>query len=87
MLVPIFGKVTKARQREHAHDPARRGYHIAYRENQVNHCPGCGRSQWYIGRLTAECGFCGTALPLVQQAHNPFRSCGNFYSRTTTRLP
>ena len=66
MLVPIFGKVTKARQREHAHDPARRGYHIAYRENQVNQCPGCGRSHWYVGRLSAECGFCGTALPLTE---------------------
>jgi len=50
----------------HAHDPSRRGYHIAYRENQVNHCPGCGRSHWYIGRLSAECGFCGTALPLTE---------------------
>ena len=48
------------------HDLARRGYHVAYRENQVNHCPGCGRSHWYVGRLSAECGFCGTALPRVE---------------------
>ena len=34
--------------------------------DQVNHCPGCGRSHWYIGRLSAECGFCGTALPLTE---------------------
>ena len=61
MLVPIFGKIG----RDHAHDPSRRGYHIAYRENQVNHCPGCGRSHWYIGRLSAECGFCGTAMALA----------------------
>lgn len=27
-------------------------------------CPGCGRSHWLIGRATAECGFCATALPL-----------------------
>lgn len=44
--------------------PANRGYAVAYREDEVNHCPGCGRSHWYIGRLLAECGFCGTAIPL-----------------------
>jgi hypothetical protein len=47
------------------HSPAIRGYRVAYRENQVNHCPSCGRSHWYIGRLLAECGFCGTAVPLA----------------------
>ena len=62
MLVPLFGKEGKA----HPHDPSRRGYHVVYRENQVNHCPGCGRSHWYVGRLSAECGFCATALPLAE---------------------
>ncbi len=47
-------------------DPARRGYHAVYRENAVNHCPGCGRTHWLIGRMLAECGFCGTALPLSE---------------------
>jgi hypothetical protein len=61
MLVSLFGKHGK----EVAHDPARRGYHVAYREDEVNHCPGCGRSHWHIGRISAECGFCGTALPLT----------------------
>ncbi|MFC7537375.1 hypothetical protein ACFQPG_08350 [Sphingomonas sp. GCM10030256] len=53
----------------HAHrsfDPAKRGYHAVYRENAVNHCPGCGRSHWIIGRMLAECGFCATALPLSE---------------------
>jgi hypothetical protein len=45
---------------------AKRGHHIVYRANQSNHCPGCGRSQWYIGRVSAECGFCGTAVPLAE---------------------
>jgi hypothetical protein len=49
-----------------AHDPALRGYHVVYREHEVNHCPGCGRSHWYVGRLSAECGFCATALPLAE---------------------
>jgi hypothetical protein len=47
-----------------AHDPAGRGYHAVYREHETNHCPGCGRTQWYIGRLSAECAFCSTAMPL-----------------------
>ena len=62
MSVSIFGK----RGKTFADDLVRRGYHVAYREDQVNHCPGCGRSHWYIGRLSAECGFCGTALPLTE---------------------
>ena len=45
---------------------AQRGHHIVYRANADNHCPGCGRSQWYIGRISAECGFCGTAVPLAE---------------------
>ncbi len=43
---------------------ADRGYHIVYREEQVNHCPGCGHTHWYVGRTMAECAFCTTALPL-----------------------
>jgi hypothetical protein len=62
MRASIFGKAG----RDFAHDPARRGYHVVYRENEVNRCPGCGRSHWYVGRLSAECGFCGTALPRVE---------------------
>ncbi len=45
---------------------ARRGHHIVYRANAQNHCPGCGRSHWIIGRISAECGFCGTAVPLAE---------------------
>jgi hypothetical protein len=41
-----------------------RGYHIVYREQEANYCPGCGHTHWYIGRLMAECAFCQTALPL-----------------------
>lgn len=48
-----------------AFDPAARGYHVVYRENELNHCPGCGRTHWYLGRVLAECAFCSTALPLA----------------------
>lgn len=40
----------------------------AYRGNETNHCPGCGRTHWIIGRITAECGFCATALPLAESS-------------------
>src|SRR5690348_16039196 len=50
---------------------AKRGHHIVYRANESNHCPGCGRSHWYIGRVSAECGFCGTAVPLAEAQHEP----------------
>jgi len=62
MLSTILGKTGEALP----HDPARRGYHVVYRDHETNHCPGCGRSHWYVGRLSAECGFCGTALPLAE---------------------
>src|SRR3954451_12920009 len=49
---------------------ANRGHHIVYRANSDNHCPGCGRSNWFIGRISAECGFCGTAVPLAEARHD-----------------
>jgi hypothetical protein len=55
------------------HDPSGRGYHAVYREHEVNHCPGCGRTHWIIGRVSAECAFCATALPLAEasmRSHN-----------------
>jgi len=49
-------------------NPSVRGYHAVYHDGEVNHCPGCGRTHWHIGRLLAECAFCATALPL-REAH------------------
>jgi hypothetical protein len=62
MLVQLFGQKGPGISL----DPARRGYHVAYREGEVNRCPGCGRSHWHVGRLSAECAFCATALPLTE---------------------
>lgn len=45
-----------------------RGFVVLYRRAEPNHCPGCGRSQWLVGRSTAECANCGTALPIIQSA-------------------
>ena len=63
------------RDERFAHDPALRGYHVVYRQHETNHCPGCGRSHWHVGRSSAECGFCATALPL---AGVPFASERSF---------
>jgi hypothetical protein len=53
-------------------NPNARGYHAVYRESEVNHCPGCGRTHWIIGRMLAECAFCSTALPLQEAVrHGP----------------
>lgn len=62
-----------------AHGPAQRGYSPIYRENKVNHCPGCGRTQWYVGRVSAECCFCATALPLSDNSvrMNGRHTCDN----------
>ena len=51
-----------------AADLGRRGYHAVYRPNESNRCPGCGRAHWHVGRFSAECGFCGTALPFAGSA-------------------
>jgi hypothetical protein len=36
-----------------------------YYQDTVNHCPSCGGKHWHIGRSSAECAFCETALPLA----------------------
>jgi hypothetical protein len=53
-------------RRPPAHDPAHRGFLMLYHPGEVNRCPGCGRTHWLVGRLSAECGFCGTALALAE---------------------
>lgn len=47
-----------------AFDPRQQGYHVVYRQGERNFCPGCGRSHWLVGRISAECAFCSTAIPL-----------------------
>lgn len=46
----------------------RAGYSFSYRPGEANHCPGCGRHNWIVGRLMAECAFCGTAL-ILEHVH------------------
>jgi hypothetical protein len=50
--------------------PEIRGYLPVYRPGELNRCPGCGRSNWWV-RSMAECGFCATALPFVTDGRVP----------------
>ena len=60
-----MGAMFQSTRHSGASDIPLRGYHAVYRLNEVNHCPGCGRTHRLVGRTMAECGFCATALPLT----------------------
>lgn len=44
---------------------AARGDVLVYRPSETNRCPRCHAAQWLVGRVSAECAVCATALPLV----------------------
>lgn len=39
-------------------------YQTYYRPGVVTHCPGCQGTNWLVGRFSAECAHCGTALEM-----------------------
>jgi hypothetical protein len=43
-----------------------KGYSPLYHVGETNRCPSCTRQHWIVGRMVAECAFCGMALPLEQ---------------------
>lgn len=47
-------------------------FQVVYRHGEKNICPGCARSQWWVGRISAECAFCHTALPMAEQTNSNF---------------
>lgn len=49
---------------------ATRSYIATYRAEGANYCPGCGQSHWIVGRISAECARCATALPLAESVHS-----------------
>jgi len=53
-------------QRDFGAELIGRGHHVVYRARETNRCPGCGRAQWHVGRVSAECAFCETAIPLAE---------------------
>ena len=50
-----------------------KGYRVLFRSGETNRCPGCGHSQWLVGRTTAECAVCSTALPLAETELGGFK--------------
>ena len=72
--------------RRTAFNPNARGYHAVYHDGEVNHCPGCGRTHWLIGRLSAECAFCSTALPLKEAANQRSGGDAGVLERPTAEL-
>ncbi len=67
--------------------PARlsRGFIPLYHQDTVNHCPSCGHKHWHIGRSTAECAFCATALPLAMVAAQPMEPRFTLHSSKTLK--
>ena len=60
-----------------------RGLHVAYHGNETNRCPGCGRGHWYVGRVTAECAFCGTAVAIAASSASSPWTGRSRWSQTT----
>ncbi|AOW22744.1 hypothetical protein AVM11_03360 [Sphingomonas melonis TY] len=54
-----------APRRDYRAAQADRGYQPSYVAGTA--CPGCGHRAWLLGRRAAECGRCGTALPLAPE--------------------
>lgn len=52
---------------------AGRGFMPLYHAGDVNHCPGCGGKHWHVGRMSAECATCATAIPLADVAAQPMQ--------------
>lgn len=62
------------------YDASRRGYHIEYRGDGTDRCPGCGRQHFHIGRMSAECAFCQTAMSISGST-----SSGGIFTSTKSR--
>ncbi|MEZ5708514.1 MAG: hypothetical protein R3E02_03885 [Blastomonas sp.] len=50
---------------------AGRGFVPLYHLGEVNHCPGCNGTHWHVGRTSAECASCETAVALADVAAQP----------------
>lgn len=46
-------------------------YALTYHSDTLNYCPSCSGTHWLIGRMTAQCAHCETALPLAQMGETP----------------
>lgn len=71
--------------RPHGKALALHWYRPLYLEDVPNRCPGCGMSHWLVGRITAECASCGTALPLEHTGIEGSSTLATFWKRDITR--
>ena len=46
---------------------------LSYRPGHPSACPGCGKTNWFVGRSTAECAYCATALPILAPVMHEIR--------------
>lgn len=51
---------------------AQRGYQPLY-HGPGERCPGCDARCWHVGRMSAECARCHTAIPLADVAAQPMQ--------------
>lgn len=59
-------RVLEQAERARVIEPALMGYRITYHREEANRCPGCGNSNWHVGRISAQCAFCDTTLPFAE---------------------
>ena len=38
---------------------------VTYHHDAVNYCPRCNGRHWLVGRISAQCAKCDTALPFA----------------------
>ncbi len=63
MAVPALLNIVKDQSPPPA--PIGAGWSAAYHPGRVNSCPECGQSQWLVGRHSAQCALCATAVPFA----------------------
>lgn len=63
--------LTLPRNHAFARQVANRGFQPLYHAGEPNRCPGCGGQHWHVGRMSAECATCATAIPLADVAAQP----------------
>lgn len=65
-LVCLVGDLTPPERTLGFIDPSIRGYCPLY--SSGTSCPTCTSRAWHVGRFSAECAHCGTALSLAPDA-------------------
>jgi len=60
-------------------------FSVHYHAGTVNYCPACAGTHWLVGRASAQCAHCDTALPLACIAETPMRPLFTTRARFGTR--